>query len=188
MKHLLNNLSEEEKNRIREQHTGGMKIAIDNFKKLVETKLGDAKPFINEANMETCEQCGNELTEGGECMECGSMYEEEMMEQTRLLLPDNLIINTLFPASRKVEGTLKLDNKTVKVDGDIVRVNAEQIEPKPENPELSRFIVKYDCKKDKYFKYWYQQESLESEIFLSDKAKEALKNIKTYCSGSSTAL
>ena len=109
-------------------------------------------------------------------------------EQTRLLLPDNLIINTLFPASRKVEGTLKLDNKTVKVDGDIVRVNAEQIEPKPENPELSRFIVKYDCKKDKYFKYWYQQESLESEIFLSDKAKEALKNIKTYCSGASAAL
>jgi hypothetical protein len=48
MKHLLNNLSEEEKNRIREQHEGGMNLSIDNFKTLVETKSGFAKPFINE--------------------------------------------------------------------------------------------------------------------------------------------
>lgn len=49
MKHLLNNLSEEEKNNIREQHAGGIKITIDNFKKLVETKQGDAKPYLNES-------------------------------------------------------------------------------------------------------------------------------------------
>jgi hypothetical protein len=48
MKHLLNDLSEEEKNRIREQHTGGKKFVIENFDKLVNTKLGDAKPFLNE--------------------------------------------------------------------------------------------------------------------------------------------
>ena len=48
MKHLLNDLSEEEKNRIREQHSGGKKIVIENFKKLVDTKLGDEKPFLNE--------------------------------------------------------------------------------------------------------------------------------------------
>ena len=48
MKHLLNDLSEEEKNRIREQHTGGKKLVIENFKKLVDTKLGDAKPLLNE--------------------------------------------------------------------------------------------------------------------------------------------
>lgn len=46
MKHLLNNLSEEEKNRIREQHTGGMKVATEKFKKLVETKQGDVKPYV----------------------------------------------------------------------------------------------------------------------------------------------
>ena len=45
MKHLLNNLSEEEKNSIREQHTGGKKIVIENFNKLVNSKLGDAKPI-----------------------------------------------------------------------------------------------------------------------------------------------
>ena len=45
MKHLLNNLSEEEKNSIREQHTGGMKVVNENFDKLLNAKLGDAKPI-----------------------------------------------------------------------------------------------------------------------------------------------
>mgnify|MGYP000224040332 CR=1 FL=1 len=76
MKHLLNNISEEEKNRIREQHEGGMRLAIDNFKKLVVTKLGDAKPYLTEASQETCESCGGMMVEG-ECVEqCGSMKEE----------------------------------------------------------------------------------------------------------------
>ena len=61
MKHLLNDLSEDEKNRIREQHTGGKKIVIENFNKLVSTKLGDAKPFLNEqtddANINMSIQC-----------------------------------------------------------------------------------------------------------------------------------
>jgi hypothetical protein len=50
MKHLLNDLSDQEKNTIREQHDGGMKISINNFKKLVETKSGDVKPLVNEQN------------------------------------------------------------------------------------------------------------------------------------------
>ena len=45
MKHLLNDLSEEEKNKIREQHTGGKKIMIENFNKLVNTKLGSVEPL-----------------------------------------------------------------------------------------------------------------------------------------------
>jgi len=48
MKHLLNTLSTEEKNRIREQHDGGMSIDTSKFKKLTESKLGDSKPLINE--------------------------------------------------------------------------------------------------------------------------------------------
>ena len=48
MKHILNNLSEEEKNAIREQHTGGMKVMTENFNKLINTKLGDAKPLVSE--------------------------------------------------------------------------------------------------------------------------------------------
>ena len=49
MKHLLNNLTEQEKNAIREQHTGGMKVMTEKFSKLVESKLGDSKPFVKES-------------------------------------------------------------------------------------------------------------------------------------------
>ena len=48
MKHILNNISEEEKNAIREQHTGGMKLNTEKFKKLLETKQGDIKPLVAE--------------------------------------------------------------------------------------------------------------------------------------------
>jgi hypothetical protein len=47
MKHLLNDLTEEEKNSIRGQHTGGMNVVTENFSKLINTKSGDAKPFLN---------------------------------------------------------------------------------------------------------------------------------------------
>lgn len=48
MKHLLNDLSEQEKNSIREQHTGGMKVMTESFSKLVNSKLGDSKPLVSE--------------------------------------------------------------------------------------------------------------------------------------------
>ena len=48
MKHLLNDLTEEEKNSIREQHTGGMNVVTENFSKLINTKSGDVKPLVNE--------------------------------------------------------------------------------------------------------------------------------------------
>lgn len=51
MKHILNNLTEEEKNAIREQHTGGMKVMNENFSKLINSKLGDSKPLVNEQEL-----------------------------------------------------------------------------------------------------------------------------------------
>ena len=48
MKHILNNLSEEVKNSIREQHTGGMSVNTDRFKTLMESKLGNVKPMVSE--------------------------------------------------------------------------------------------------------------------------------------------
>ena len=51
MKHILNNLSNEEKNSIREQHTGGMKVMTENFSRLMNAKLGDAKPLVNEQSV-----------------------------------------------------------------------------------------------------------------------------------------
>jgi len=48
MKHILNDLTEQEKNAIREQHTGGMKVMTEKFSKLTNSKLGDSKPLVNE--------------------------------------------------------------------------------------------------------------------------------------------
>jgi hypothetical protein len=48
MKHLLNNLTEEEKKSIRGQHTGGMNVVTENFSKLINTKSGDVKLFLKE--------------------------------------------------------------------------------------------------------------------------------------------
>lgn len=48
MKHLLNNLSEEEKNSIREQHEGGMKLDTSRFRTLLENKSGNVKPLVEQ--------------------------------------------------------------------------------------------------------------------------------------------
>ena len=69
MKHLLNNLSEEEKNNIRQKHKGGLKVTTENFKRLVDTKSGLVKPLVNEQSetsgtTETPEIVTNVATEG----------------------------------------------------------------------------------------------------------------------------
>jgi hypothetical protein len=48
MKHLLNDMSSEEKNSILEQHTGGKQIDTSRFRSLLESTLGNAKPLVNE--------------------------------------------------------------------------------------------------------------------------------------------
>jgi hypothetical protein len=48
MKHLLNNLSEQEKNAIREQHTGGMRLSNEKFSKLISSRLGDVRTLVKE--------------------------------------------------------------------------------------------------------------------------------------------
>lgn len=56
MKHILNDLSEQEKNSIREQHTGGIKVMTESFSKLINSKLGDSKPLVSEQVEEMDEQ------------------------------------------------------------------------------------------------------------------------------------
>jgi hypothetical protein len=50
MKHILNNISQEEKQTILEQHSGGKFIDTSSFKRLLESKLGDVKPLVMEQN------------------------------------------------------------------------------------------------------------------------------------------
>ena len=56
MKHILNNLTDKEKQSILEQHKGGMKVVNENFSKLIKATLGDAKPLVNEQQVDTGEQ------------------------------------------------------------------------------------------------------------------------------------
>jgi hypothetical protein len=51
MKHILNNLTKEEKDNILKQHSGGMKVMSENFNRLMNAKLGNVKPLINEQNV-----------------------------------------------------------------------------------------------------------------------------------------
>lgn len=48
MKHILNEMNDEERNSIRSQYTGTLSVQTGKFKQLVENKLGNAKPLINE--------------------------------------------------------------------------------------------------------------------------------------------
>ncbi len=45
MKHLMNNMSDEDKDKIRKQHDGGMKVDNKNFNKMVDKKLGHVDPY-----------------------------------------------------------------------------------------------------------------------------------------------
>jgi hypothetical protein len=60
MKHLLNNLTEEEKNSIREQHEGGMKVMNENFHKMVNKKLGHVNLY-EQTSVPTAEDIKNIL-------------------------------------------------------------------------------------------------------------------------------
>lgn len=61
MKHILNNLTELEKNSIREQHTGGMKVMVEAFSKLLNSKLGDVRPISEQAKPNSVYKVGQIL-------------------------------------------------------------------------------------------------------------------------------
>jgi hypothetical protein len=68
MKHILNDISKEEKNSILEQHTGGKHLMIENFNNLVNNKLGTVKTLISEDDMtaggpitDKIEECAQDL-------------------------------------------------------------------------------------------------------------------------------
>jgi hypothetical protein len=48
MKHLLNELSDSEKNRILEQYNNSLIVETKKFNKFINSKLGNVKPLINE--------------------------------------------------------------------------------------------------------------------------------------------
>ena len=110
-------------------------------------------------------------------------------EQTRLLLPNNLKININHSNGTPYQ-TIELDNKTVRANGDTVTVKGKIIDSEERQDVVGLDItVSYKCKEDKYIMvYGNVDKPIDITRMISDKAKEALKNMKTYCSGSSAAL
>ena len=89
MKHLLNNLSEEEKNSIREQHEGGMKLETSRFKTLLENKSGNVKPLVENEEEDFGFAIHSGDFEGDDSEDEG--YEEEPNEEIFNLIDDECI-------------------------------------------------------------------------------------------------
>jgi hypothetical protein len=70
MKHLLNDLSEEVKNSIREQHTGGMNVVTENFSKLINSKSGNVKPLVMEQEVMDITECLSKMNEEDKPKSC----------------------------------------------------------------------------------------------------------------------
>jgi len=97
MKHILNNLSEQEKNSIREQHTGGMKVMTESFSKLINSKLGDSKPLVSEQTV---------LGRLGNAMEITG----QLVKNVANILPNNILANM---AKSAISGDAKTFNQVL---------------------------------------------------------------------------
>lgn len=65
MKHLLNDMSQDEMNAIRGQHTGGKKITVENFSNMVNKKLGEVPTLLSESESTIVGTQGFEIEEQG---------------------------------------------------------------------------------------------------------------------------
>ena len=111
MKHLLNDLSNEEKNRIREQHEGGIKIDTSKFKKLIENKLGSSKPLVSEQG-HTLTDFDYERINSGEDMTY-TPYKGDLRDEIKQLIrnsnsPNEDIIRALRSIADEMESSEKM--------------------------------------------------------------------------------
>jgi len=97
MKHILNDLSEQENNSIREQHTGGMKVMTESFSKLLNSKLGDVKPLVSEQTV---------LGRLGNAMEITGQLAINLAN----ILPSNILANM---AKSAISGDAKTFNQVL---------------------------------------------------------------------------
>lgn len=105
MKHILNDLTEIEKNSIREQHVGGMKLKNENFSKLVHSKLGDVKPVVNEQPTQKINQ--NPWAN----YPCVAKFKDEVSPKgQKSKRGEGIFANTLFYSNGRA-----MDNKTKKM-------------------------------------------------------------------------
>lgn len=102
MKHILNNLSEEEKNAIREQHSGGMKIELGKFKQMVETKLGDPKPYLNE-DLDMSNKNKFMGITSADIIDCAKTHNVDLVDAVSFYLDTRLMQNAVKACKSTVE-------------------------------------------------------------------------------------
>lgn len=100
MKHILNDLTEQEKNSIREQHTGGMKVMTESFSKLLNSKLGDSKPLVSEQKIDykVLEKFLNGINRGGTRYSSNWVLDSANPDKRggSVILKDQIIMPTSF--------------------------------------------------------------------------------------------
>lgn len=92
MKHLLNDLSEQERNGILEQYSGKMTVDTTKFKKLLESKLGDAKPLVMEQEDVNVETILSDEGLGGESEQvfCSPSTPPPLVQKLIYKIPSNI--------------------------------------------------------------------------------------------------
>lgn len=124
MKHLLNNLTEDEKNSIRKQHSGGVKVMNENFSKLVNTKLGDVKPLVNEQDEENLSKTQKkilQLIERGRILQAIGLYGRrgsyngygnllKIISGIDWVTDENMIINISNIIKNRLDGEINVDD------------------------------------------------------------------------------
>jgi len=87
-----------EAERIKAMERGGVNPKSKRMQTLKSIATGDWSAMGDSSEItekETCEQCGSEMTEG-ECLECGSMYEEVDVDLRESFIKDRQRINEMF--------------------------------------------------------------------------------------------
>lgn len=145
MKHLLNNLSNEEKNRIREQYEGGMKIDASKFKKLIESKLGSSKPLVSEQG-HTLTDFDYERMNSGEDMTY-TPYKGDLRDEIKQLIrnsnsPNKDIISTLRSIADEMESSEKMRSNVRDSFGEGVKIGQVTTSDATTNFDKNYFMTK----------------------------------------------
>jgi len=129
MKHLLNNLSEEEKNSIREQHTDKIKIDTSKFKTLRKSKLGDVKPITEQVDQREIELMKKQKELEDRLKEVQRELEKYKGGSNKKRLHDKMVVDCLVKDGFKAVYQEKYDVYMVKGKGSQKLVVTSQENP-----------------------------------------------------------
>lgn len=162
MKHILNNIPQEEKNRILEQHRGGKSIDTTRFKALLESTMGNVKPLISEEDAPVGTPQTKPTT--------GKGVQPANQTTTTMTEPINISKVAVYsdPETTKVLTNIDIDEDSVTLEGNTVSFRYNRAGAKEYG------IGKHDCntKNEMYF----DGKPLSGTMYISDKRVDTLKS------------